>query len=793
MYFKWKLPPLLLVEGPWGLLHKDLQLPQKRTTMTKPQSYAKTINTYLPTELLREIFLYSIESNQTKSGQLASICRSWRSVIMTLPSLWSTLRVGTWTEREHVTVWLQRAYPKKVVIETQSDIQGPSNTLPYAALLDALAHTGQWCELTITSFPAENSASHLVFQTASPMNVLRVLHVAAGCVHSPSFTHLLDLVPTEAPLSELRLYPSFASTHFLQSNWFPVLQNLTVLIVNGRGIHEPFSLLPAFTQLHIFEADHLPLPWYEPNVNLPLICTLQKLQIRASSVQWMAGREFACLEECAILFPHHWMTVQRHGVHLSSCVKLTYHCYPMTTVQYFHAPQMKQLRLGSNDCKEQRVYEHLHHLCTLNETIFKLTTLHLKLQCSEQAVVKVLKYLGSLQELVLSISHPSHSWQGFLESLAATPSTQDWPPWGLQDHKNGWKKWEQWYSSQTWHASFLPHLRYLGILCPKGFSYSECIGNSPVFRLVGWTRAQSGSPLEHLKVWEGREMTEDIVVDYISSEYLERYLGTSNKTFDSRIVRGMVTQHLVIGGYDHLPLHQFHMTALFRQLQSLTIYRQSPIEILILPDLEQIKRLSIGHGIIPAYSLNIRLPLVHTLQWLRLDISTASWMLGRSFEALEECTVHDPQEESEHKGPQVGLPACTTLVRVISSDSFYDVSCPNVQNLRWTIFGSGIHSFVVSPKSQHDILFNYSRLQTLKIDIRHYSGVGSFIQHIFCDSWEQGVWKYIKIVEMVVWGGVNPLGELFNQVVACQHHYAKGWRKFTVDRRTTFIELRALM
>ena len=241
----------------------------------------------------------------------------------------STLRVRAWTDGERVTTWLQRAYPRKVIIDAQSDIQGPSNTSPFVALLGALTCTDQWHELTISSFPPENLASQLGFQTARPMNMLRVLHVAAGCVHSPSFTHLLDLVPMEAPLSELRLYPSFASTHFLQPNWFLVLQNLTVLMVNGRGIHEPFSLLPAFTQLQIFEVDHLPLPRYEPNANLPLICTLRKLQIRASSMQWMAGREFTCLEECAILFPHHWMAVQQHAVQLPSCVKLTYHGYPM--------------------------------------------------------------------------------------------------------------------------------------------------------------------------------------------------------------------------------------------------------------------------------------------------------------------------------------------------------------------------------------------------------------------------------------------------------------------------------
>jgi len=111
----------------------------------------KTINTYLPMELMREIFLYCIESNQMKSGQLASVCRYWRSVITTLPRLWSTLKVGTWTERERVAIWLQRAYPKKIVIDTQGDRRLPSNALPLAALQDALAHTRQWHELTARS------------------------------------------------------------------------------------------------------------------------------------------------------------------------------------------------------------------------------------------------------------------------------------------------------------------------------------------------------------------------------------------------------------------------------------------------------------------------------------------------------------------------------------------------------------------------------------------------------------------------------------------------------------------
>src|SRR5258706_670687 len=85
---------------------------------------------YFPTELLGEIFLFSTESNAMKRGHLASVCRYWRSVITAMPHLWSTLRVGTWTETEQVTTWLQRVmHLKKVVIDTQGNSQRSSETL----------------------------------------------------------------------------------------------------------------------------------------------------------------------------------------------------------------------------------------------------------------------------------------------------------------------------------------------------------------------------------------------------------------------------------------------------------------------------------------------------------------------------------------------------------------------------------------------------------------------------------------------------------------------------------------
>ena len=97
----------------------------------------------------------------------------------------------------------------------------------------------------------------------------------------------------------------------------------------------------------------------------------------------------------------------------------------------------------------------------------------------------MLKYLVPLQELVLSIAHPSPSWQDFLESLAAIPSTNERPIWCKWEGENeDHREWKKWCSSQTWNVNVLPHLKYLSIQCPKGFSQSECLENYPLFRLV---------------------------------------------------------------------------------------------------------------------------------------------------------------------------------------------------------------------------------------------------------------------------------------------------------------------
>jgi len=654
----------------------------------------------------------------------------------------------------------------------------------FAALQNALKSTSQWNELTLSSFPPEDVASQLGVQVASPMNLLKLLHVAAGCAHTPSVAHLINLVPNEAPLSELRLHSVFSSTHFLQPRWFPVLQNLTVLIVNGRDIHQPFELLPTFTQLQTFEADRLRLPFYEPNTNLPLLCTLRRLQLRACSVQWMAGRQFPSLEECAILLPRHWDVIQQHEVQLPSCKKLTYHGHPMTTTQYFHVPEMRAMDLRSHDCNEQRVYQHLRYLCRVNRRISNLTTLHLTFQCSERVVMKVLKYLISLQELALSITHPSPSFQTFLESLAAKPSTDEWPEWiSPMGYHEGW---EEWCSSQTWHADVLPHLKFLSIQCPKGFSQSEGLDNCPLLRVIGWTRAYLTSHLEHLKVWEGKGSMDDIAVDYTSTGYLDKHFGISNKEHDATIVRAIVTRRLAIV-FPDTELLVLYSTALFRQLRHLHIICGYNHEITILPYLEQIESLEISNGSIPEYSLNRDLPLTHTLQWLRLRLSTFSWMLGRTFKSLREFRVFRSDEAEFHcryEGVQVDLPACTTLELMYYSIGYARfLSSSNVQILAW--FQRPWQIFDLAEfNSLHEFILNLPCLQNLDIFVPPGLGIDPLIDFVFFGgASEHGVWRDIRRVLVTIeFNSSSNASDFIDQTLGHQQRYEKWWKTFTVTK-----------
>jgi hypothetical protein len=185
---------------------------------------------------------------------------------------------------------------------------------------------------------------------------------------------------------------------------------------------------------------------------------------------------------------------------------------------------------------------------------------------------------------------------------------------------------------------------------------------------------------------------------------------------------------------------------------------------------------------IPAYSVGIDLPCVHTLQRLVLEGSTCYWMVGRTFHILKELFINNLKDSSEdlseYNGVQVHMPACTKLVwnsRAAASTLF---SCPNIQILE--LYPSGTPTAVL--KSLHNSLSNCPCLQELKIKIGHQSGLDSLVQFICCDAQEQGVWQDIRSVELKQCVHITRLDQVFDKMVGQTLHYKKWWKELTVSK-----------
>jgi hypothetical protein len=743
----------------------------------------RSINRRLAVEILTHIFLYAIDTYRMTPCQLVAICRHWRNVINGITSLWSTLHLGTWTEIEKVNIWLERSKqsPLTVRINPQRDINKCSSGPPCRGLQHAFISMDRWKVLAIASFPTpEVFGGEVHFLTAKTMDQLTSLEVGEKCSHPTTLIHLLDHISkTAISLRNMSLLVPSAIFVFLQPQGHHILNSVITLLIDGKGISQQVTILPLLVHLQTFEVSHLPFPAYDAGTTLPLLSTLKKLKLRAVPIQWMVAGEFKHLEECTIVYAIGQESIQ-DGIDLPCCKAFTYQGYPISTLQYFHAPQVEHMVLNSHDTNGKRALQQLYHLFRPDGRVSQLHTLHLTLQCSEKGLVKVLKYVEHVQELFLSIAYPSSKWAKFLASLVAEPSSKNWEKsWNKQE-------WKGWCSSQLWHVNVLPHLKHLHIRCSKGFSKSECFDNFPLLRLIAWSRAQLMPPLEHLEVWEGRGATKDVLVDYISTGYLDKYLGTTSNVYEQMVVRGMVTQHLIIA-YHLTPLfQQLHSTILFRQLQGLQFYSLDNA-VHILPYLKEIKELKIHTTRIPVYPLDIVFPCARTLQRLELFGSTISWMIGRTFKALQEFTFQwrigtSEEDLSGYKGQQVNMPACTKFECWWGPATYSFISCPNVQSFQVVtdLTLGGLDEGVL--KSLHEFLLKSSCLQELKITIDYDD---SLIQFVLCGAQEQGVWKNIMSVEMKIW--VSPFGpgyQSFNEMITHQQCYQKWWKEFTVTQES---------
>ena len=306
----------------------------------------RSINQFLSIEMLTDIFLYAVEAYQMTPYQLVAVCRRWRNVINGMSHLWSTLRLGTYTQIENIAIWLDRSRhgPLTVNIDPQRDIESRTGGKPYAGLQYALRSIHRWQTLVIASSPTPAAFGETVdFQAAKPFEHLGSLDLGQRCEDSATLSHLLDHISkTAIILSNMSVRSPYAIALLLQPHISPVLGMITTLVIDGEAISEPVSILPLLGNLQVFEATNLPLPNYDTSTNLPFLSTLKQLKLRGVSIQWMTGREFKHLDGCIIIHVLGQELIQLR-IDLPCCRTLAYQGYPISTLMHFHTPQVKKM------------------------------------------------------------------------------------------------------------------------------------------------------------------------------------------------------------------------------------------------------------------------------------------------------------------------------------------------------------------------------------------------------------------------------------------------------------------
>jgi hypothetical protein len=102
----------------------------------------------------------------------------------------------------------------------------------------------------------------------------------------------------------------------------------------------------------------------------------------------------------------------------------------------------------------------------------------------------------------------------------------------------------------------------------------------------------------------------------------------------------------------------------------------------LLPHLHQLETLTASHLPLPVYQNDVDLPLVYTLRHLSLRAVSIQWMSGRTFQALESCTLFFPHHRHVLHTFRTTLPNCKRLTfEGYPLDILDGVSAHNINHL----------------------------------------------------------------------------------------------------------------
>ena len=332
----------------------------------------------LPVEILSEILMFAILVNECSALRMMHVCQSWRVTLMTMSRVWSTIQVRTWTRADLVEFLLERT--KMVTVDVNIDTDSDSGlyishrSRSFAALAIVAETSKRWRNLTIRSFPKEADSkvpgTRLAFE--GPMEALESFRITGSCEMNTSLIQLIDFARSskKALLTTLELSTCDALYRFAEppSSLFRYLKSF---IVDLNEMRDPLDVLPQFERLEHLHAHRLQLPLYSDTTRLPLIRTLRRLFLMSTSVQWMQGRSFTKLSECAIIWPHlpEALLSRDTAVDLPACVHFTYDGHMLQPLTAFHLPIVDRLVIRNEAWSRRRGSQQLGFIWGLNTRI----------------------------------------------------------------------------------------------------------------------------------------------------------------------------------------------------------------------------------------------------------------------------------------------------------------------------------------------------------------------------------------------------------------------------------------
>jgi hypothetical protein len=404
----------------------------------------------LPTELLAAIFVIAITCHGQNPFDMIRVCRSWHATILGMARIWSHLTLRPSTAKEYVEFVVERAKQVSLKVEITSNriSHSPRGFMeegkPYRGMALALKTMPRWRALTVVAFSGEADVIRSTEEGESAMSFgsslekLEVFKITGPCEINGPFGQFLDTVTKTS--TEKLTHVEIATPNVI---WFPsspcyrpFFSRLRHFKVDMREMKDPADILPYFENLEVLEAYRLHLPTYPHDMDLPIVRTLRRLNIKTVPVQWMSGRTFPALADCTIVWPHHPETLSLYGgVDLPVCTQFTYDDHLIEPMSVFRLPKLDKLVVRNEAWNKPRGSTQLAAVWgdAMNPKWLRPRVLHLDTQCHDQHLINALQLLPELEELVLGLVRPDGLGKRFFAGIPVDSFVDDIDHYNFDD------------------------------------------------------------------------------------------------------------------------------------------------------------------------------------------------------------------------------------------------------------------------------------------------------------------------------------------------------------------------